>query len=258
MPEITDYAPGTPIWVDVTVKDVDKGRRFYGDLFGWESEDGDPAFGGYTMFTKGGKLVAGIGPAMDESQPFVWSTYLATEDADKTTELVTSAGGKVLVPPMDIGDAGRMAVYADPTGAAVGVWQPDQNPGAQVANEPSTWTWSELSTRDVAAAKAFYTSAFPLTAQPAEFDPSYTTLHADGRAVAGLMTMPAAYPPQVPAHWATYFAVEDTDAAVARLTELGGAVRQPTFDTPAGRTAVVADPCGGVFALIAINPDMTG
>lgn len=255
MPEMTEYAAGTPIWVDVATTDLAGARAFYGALFGWESEDGDPDFGGYTMFTKDGKLVAGVGPVMGEGQPAAWSTYLAVHDVDKTTAQVTAAGGRVLMPPMTINDAGRMAMYADPTGAVIGVWQPDQHRGAELVNEPGTVVWNELATRDVDAAKSFYETVFGLDPQASQFDDTYTTLHAGGKPAAGLLPMPAGYPPQVPAHWSVYFAVEDTDATVAKLTELGGAVRMPPFDTPPGRTAVLADPYGAVFAVIAMNPD---
>ena len=255
MPEMTDYPAGAPIWVDLSTTDLTAAREFYAQLFGWASEDGDPAFGGYTMFTKDGKNVAGVGPVMGEGQPVVWSTYLATDDADKTTEQVGAAGGTVLVPPMQIPGAGRMAMYADPTGAVIGVWEPHEHKGAQLVNEPGTVVWNELATRDVAAATAFYAAAFPVEAQPSEWDPSYTTLNVGGQAMAGVMPMPAGYPPQVPAHWATYFAVEDADATAARATELGGAVRQPPTDTPPGRMAVLADPQGAVFAVIAMNAD---
>ncbi|HVF20150.1 MAG TPA: VOC family protein [Mycobacteriales bacterium] len=258
MPEMTDYPPGTPIWVDLMTTDLGAAREFYAGLFGWDSEDGDPAFGGYTMFTKGGKNVAGVGPVMAEGQPVVWSTYLATDDADKTTELVRSAGGQVIVEPMDIPGAGRMAMYADPTGAAVGVWQAGEMKGAELANEPGTVCWNELATRDVEAAKAFYSAAFPIEAQGTDWDPTYSTLNVNGRPVAGLMPMPAGYPPQVPAHWATYFAVDDTDDVVAKAAELGAKVRQPASDSPAGRSAVLADPQGGVFAVIAMSPEMQG
>ncbi len=256
MPEMTDYPAGRPIWVDLMSTDCAAGREFYGSLFGWESEDGDPAFGGYTMFTKGGKNVAGVGPVMTEGQPVVWSTYLATDDADKTTELVTSAGGQVIVEPMDIPGAGRMAFYADPTGAAVGVWQAREMKGAELIGEPGTVCWNELATRDVDVAKAFYAAAFPLTTEAAKFDPSYTTLNVNGKAVAGLMPMPAEYPPQVPSHWSVYFAVADTDATVAKATELGATVRMPAFDSPPGRTAVLADPQGAVFAVITVDPNL--
>lgn len=196
MPEMTDYAPGTPIWVDVATTDLRGARDFYRALFGWESEDGPEEFGGYTMFTRGGKMVAGVGPVMGEGQPVVWSTYLAVDDADKTTEQVTSAGGQVLVAPMTIPGAGRMAVYADPTGAAIGAWQPAEHKGFELVNEPGSVVWNELATRDVEAANAFYRDAFGLDPQASEFDPSYLTLHAGGRPAGGLMPMPEGYRPR--------------------------------------------------------------
>ena len=258
MPEVSHHAPGTPTWVDVAVPDVPAAQKFYSSLFGWSAEEGDPDFGGYAMFTKDGKKVAGIGPIMGEGQPAAWTTYLATDDVDKTTELVSGAGGQVLMPPMAIADAGKMALYADPTGAVVGVWQPGTNTGMELANEPGSVCWNELATRDVEAAKAFYSAAFPVTAEAPEWDASYTTLNVDGKAAAGIMPMPDGYPPQVPAHWSTYFAVADTDAVAAKATELGGTVRMPAFDTPPGRTAVLADPAGAVFAVITLNPDFAG
>ena len=59
-------------------------------------------------------------------------------------------------------------------------------------------------------------------------------------------------PPQmagVPNHWHVYFAVADADASTAKVTELGGSVVVPPFDTPIGKMAVVADPQGAVFSL---------
>lgn len=258
MTEKTGYPAGAPLWVDVASADVDASRAFYGSLFGWESDPGDPEFGGYSTFTLRGQLVAGIGPLMNEHQPPLWSVYLCTDDADKTTELVTAAGGQVVVPPMTVGDLGRMAVYTDPTGAGIGVWQPMAHTGAQLVDEPGTVCWTELVTRDVEAAKSFYSTTFPMTAEAAGPDPAYTMLHVDGQPVAGLMAMPAAYPDRVPAHWSVYFAVDDADAAVAKAEELGAKVRRPAEDAPWGRFAVLADPQGAVFAVIKVNPDMSG
>jgi uncharacterized protein len=62
------------------------------------------------------------------------------------------------------------------------------------------------------------------------------------------------WPADLPAHWMVYFAVADPDATVARLTELGGAVRVPPSDIPIGRFAVVADPQGAFFSIIRLTP----
>ena len=112
------YANGTPSWVDLGSPDIDASARFYGDLFGWTTTEPGPVeeTGGYRMAQIDGKNVAGLGPAQ-EGQPTVWTTYFAVDDADKTVELVTASGGMVFVEPMDVMDAGRMAICADSAGA---------------------------------------------------------------------------------------------------------------------------------------------
>jgi predicted enzyme related to lactoylglutathione lyase len=72
-----------------------------------------------------------------------------------------------------------------------------------------------------------------------------------GYEVGGIGEYPPPAPGQAPAAWMTYFAVTDTDAAVAKVNELGGHVVQPSFDSPYGRISVVADDHGAVFSVIA-------
>ena len=59
-------------------------------------------------------------------------------------------------------------------------------------------------------------------------------------------------PEGVPAHWAIYFGVEDTDKALERVVDLGGTVLMPAEDTPYGRLAVAADPTGATFRLVSV------
>ena len=82
-----------------------------------------------------GKPVGGMMGLMDENQPAVWSTYVSVDDADAAAGRVRDAGGTVLVEPMDVMDAGRMAFFMDPGGAAIGVWQPGRTgaPGSSTS-----------------------------------------------------------------------------------------------------------------------------
>jgi predicted enzyme related to lactoylglutathione lyase len=249
--EAPSYAPGTPMWVDLSTPDLEAARAFYGALFGWEAEEPHPEAGGYTMFTLDGKLVAGLGPIMSPDQPPAWSTYVASADADATIEKVREAGGHVVVEPMDVMEAGRMASFVDPTGAYLGIWQPGQHQGAELVNQPGSFIWNELDTRDIEAAKPFYQRVFGWTARTSgDGGMDYTEWQLDGRSIGGGMQMNEEFPPDVPPHWRTYFAVQDCDAAVAVVQEQGGKVLMPAMDMPGMRFAVVSDPQGATFGVI--------
>jgi predicted enzyme related to lactoylglutathione lyase len=251
MPEFTSYDAGTPSWVDHASKDIDASNSFYGALFGWEADDQGADMGNYTLMRKAGKTVAGNMPAMGEGQPSVWVTYISVEDADATVELAKNAGAMVFVEPMDVSDIGRMAVFADPAGAAIGVWQPKTFTGAELANESGAFAWNELNTRDLASSKAFYTKVFGW--EPNDMDMggmTYTEWKLGDKPVAGMQSMPDMVPAEVPSHWLVYFAVDDTDATVAKATGLGASALVPPTDIPPGRFAVLADPEGAAFAVI--------
>ena len=254
MAEFTEYAPGTPSWIDLQTSDVAKGAEFYGKLFGWDRQDLGPDMGGYGFFLKDGKMVAGVGPKQGEAPP-AWATYVSVTDADAAAEKVKQSGGTVLMEPMDVMTAGRMAFFMDPTGAVIGVWQPGDHKGAQLANEDHTWGWSELQTRDVGKAKSFYEAVFGWKGTQFEGMDAYTVFENDGRAIGGTMTMPAEVPKEMPSYWLTYFGVEDADATVEQATKLGAMVLAPPMDIPnVGRFAVIMDPQGAVFAVITTVP----
>jgi predicted enzyme related to lactoylglutathione lyase len=255
MPEVSEYAPGTPSWVDLASPDPDASARFYGGLFGWDAPDPGPVeeTGGYRMLQRDGRNVAGLGPTQSEGQPAMWTTYVSTDDAEGIAAKVREAGGRVMMEPFDVLGAGHMAVFVDPGGAFISVWQPQTHHGADVVNEPGSLCWNELATRDIDAAKAFYAAAFGWEGETSAYgETSYTEWKLGGRTIGGMIAMNAEWPPDVPSHWMVYFAVEDVDAAVSRVRELGGKVAMAPSDTPAGRFAVVNDPQGAVFSIIAL------
>jgi uncharacterized protein len=249
--QMTSYDHGVPSWIDIGVPDIAAAADFYGRLFGWEAPEGTEETGFYRNATLRGSAVAGIGPQQAPDLPPYWTTYVNVDRADDVATKVAAAGGATIVAPMDVMDFGRMAIFADPTGAVFGVWQPGTHAGAGLVNEPGTLSWNELVTEDMDAAKAFYAAVFGWGAETHAAGPSsYTEFQVKGRSIAGGMPKGPMLPAEVPSHWAVYFAVADLDAAVNSVKDLGGQVLMPSMDSPAGRFAAVTDSQGGAFNVI--------
>jgi len=254
MPERTSYDAGTPCWVELSSPDLDRSIEFYGALLGWEVPESENAeqTGGYRLAMKDGRPAAGMMPQMQEGQPTAWTTYVSVDDASATAAAVTDAAGTVLAEPMDVMDLGTMAVFADPTGAVFGAWQPGSFHGAGVLREPGAVAWNELTTRDLKAAKSFYGEVFGWAFEEKEFDRgAYTIISLEGEGFGGVTDrMPA----ELPNHWLVYFAVEDADATAALAVERGGSMYQEPFDMPGiGRIATVTDPWGASFSVAALD-----
>jgi predicted enzyme related to lactoylglutathione lyase len=144
-------------------------------------------------------------------------------------------------------------VFADPTGAVFGVWESGQHKGAGLVNEPGALCWNECYTRDVDAAKKFYGAVFGWDAQPSGIEGmDYTIWNLGEDGIGGLMDMTGRLPDEVPPNWLATFAVEDADATVAKLKELGGSVNMEPMTLAIGRFAVVSDPHGAPFGVIAL------
>lgn len=243
MPEKTTYATGEPVWADLTSPDPAASRAFYAALLGWDCTEASADHGGYANFHLGGKLVAGIVPAMGDGQPPTWTVYLATDDSDATHERITGAGGTAVVAPMDVMDLGRMAVYADASGAVFGTWQAGVHTGSQLVGEAGAPAWAELTAAEPTDAPAFYGAAFGLGANVVD---SYVELTADGgRGVAGVTGTA-----QGTSGWMPYFGVVDPAASAEQAVALGGTVVLPLTTWPGGSCTIVQDPHGAVLGLI--------
>ncbi len=267
MTEVESHVHGTPSWCDLSTTDLDGAVAFYTALFGWEAgETGGPETGGYTMFFLRGLPVAAAAPQMaqqaEQGIPPAWTTYITVDDVDATAARVESLGGTLLAPPFDVLEFGRMCVLADPSGAPVALWQAKSHAGAGVVNEPGAMCWNELATRDPDAAGAFFGELLgwdvdrkgPELADYREFRRA-----GEQRSIAGCMPMVGEmWPDWLPAHWMVYFAVDDVDATAARAAELGGTVSVPPTDIEPGRFAVLGDPQGAVFSVIAMKPELLG
>jgi predicted enzyme related to lactoylglutathione lyase len=168
MSKVTSYVPGTPCWVDLAAADILDSAEFYGSLLGWQVPElpNSAEMGGYRRAQFDGDDVAGVVPIQQEGQPQVWSTYVSVEDAPATIAKVKEAGGNVIFEPMDVIGLGKMAVFSDPGGAVIGIWEPGTFFGATRVNEAGAICWNELGTRDPEGAKAFYSAVFGWTGSP--------------------------------------------------------------------------------------------
>ena len=264
------YPHGVTCWIDVEQPDLDAARALYGGLLGWEFDlaTRPDAPEPYVVATLDGHDVAGLGVAAGAGR---WNTYVAVDDADATAARATSLGATVLSPPADAGPGGRGAGLLDPEGCEIRLWQARRRLGAQVANTPGAWNFSNLHTADLAAAQRFYGDLFGwrFTDQgwataisvpgygdhlEATIDPDIRTRQAsapDGfeDVIGGI----AAAEDGEEAHWHVTFTVADRDDAVTRIERLGGQVLR-SGENDWTRTALVRDPQGAAFTVSQFAP----
>ena len=281
MPERDGYIPGVPCWVDTSQPDPEAAVEFYRGLFGWEFEDVmPPGFESkYFMARVRGGDVAAVGSIPEGAPPIAtWNTYVWVENADDTASKVRNTGGTVLTEPFDVMDSGRMAVFADPEGAAFSIWQAKEQKGAQIVNEAGTVNFNGLRTRDVEGAKAFYGAVFGWQTMAVGGGAQMWTLPGYGdhleEGTPGLrkqmaeMGGPPGFEdvvasinpitddqPDIPAHWSVTFATDDADATAAKAVDLGGKLIAEPFDAPWVRMAVIADPQGATLIASQFVPE---
>jgi uncharacterized protein len=255
MPKRDGFDHGVPSWVDLTTTDVEAAKNFYASLFGWQWEAADvpPDLGAYWMARLDGELVAGLSPQPEEMAgqgiPSTWNTYINVESVDETTARAEAAGAQVVALPMDIGDAGRMAVVRDPSGAAIGMWQAGTHRGAGLVAEPGALTWNEVYAPDTGAIVSFYKQVFgwESASMSTPDGGGYTTFSVGGAPVGG--TVPPT-PEQMPPHWQVWFGSADSEATAARAAELGATVFARLPGSPPGNFAFLRDPTGATLAVI--------
>jgi uncharacterized protein len=251
MSERTSHALGTFSSADLATSDSSAAKSFYGKLFGWRAEDMAGAGGTYTIFRLDGKRVAGCfeGADGDAGVPPHWSSYVTVQDVDASVAKATELGGSVLMEAQDVEENGRMAVIADPTGAAVALWEPRGMIGAELVNVPAAPCWNDLGTTDVDAAMAFYGGLFGWSFEEVPGTDSRHRIR-NGESENGSLYLQGDDEQGVPPNWLVYFATADLDGSDARAIELGGQVTVDPLEVAAGgRVSVVTDPQGAAFGL---------
>jgi len=123
--------PGSIVHVEFHVKEPKKVEKFYGNLFGWKFT---PVPGmDYALFEAPSGPPGGVGGL----QPGNWEegvlNYILVNSVDDHVKRIEKAGGKVLTPKMEVPGQGWFALFQDPAGTKMALWQ--QNPAA--LNTPS-------------------------------------------------------------------------------------------------------------------------
>jgi uncharacterized protein len=253
MPNLERIAPGNFCWAELATSKQSEAKAFYSGLFGWAADDypmGPNEF--YTMFKLEGRNVGAaytLQPDMvKQGVPPHWGLYVAVESADQTAGRVASLGGKVLAPPCDVYEAGRMAVLQDPSGATISLWQPKLNTGFGIGGVPGCLCWADLMTPDPGRAEKFYSGLLGWKFDRGEKGGDYLHIK-NGEEYIGGVPPAGSAGPGVPPHWSLYYLVTDCDAATAKAKSLGARVYvPPTSMEGVGRWSVLADPQGATFS----------
>lgn len=252
---------GAPVWVELTTNDAAAAQTFYRELFGWTFSEPHPELGGYIDIEADGSSLGGLMSSAEMECPEggeipnSWDVYLAVSNADAAAEQAQRAGARVLVGPHDAGDSGRFAMLMDPAGAPVGIWQAAGFSGVRITGAPGTPVWFETMSMDFDAALPFYRDVLLwdiawMGPEGGSDEFRYATHGRGESAAAGLCDATAFFPAGTPSFWRVYFAVQDTDATLRRVEELGGTlISEAVSDSPFGRFAAVADPTGATFLI---------
>jgi predicted enzyme related to lactoylglutathione lyase len=117
---------GTLCWADLSTSDPTTAAKFYEGLFGWKIAAGEHDTSGYLHIENGKDFIGGVQPPSmrNPNSPPHWLAYFQTSNCDATAAKAKQLGAKFFVEPMTMEGVGRMAVLADPQGAAFSIFQP--------------------------------------------------------------------------------------------------------------------------------------
>ena len=260
MTEFTKSVRGTFCWVELATRDPEAALKFYGELFAWSARR-VPSYrvGTYMMLQRGGKNVGGLVPISEDMKRRgalpAWRSYVAVDDLTHSLRSAVRLGASIISEPMNA-DGGRFAVFEDPGGAVLALWQDrHQTMGPWLYGDPGASCWFELTTEDIEAAGDFYSHLFGWTMSSASIaGQPYVVFKNAGTNVGGMMS-PSFHMEQGPMGWTAFFAVEDCEVTTMRAQRMGGRlVRGPVDVRGTGRFASFQDPQGADFAILRQKP----
>jgi predicted enzyme related to lactoylglutathione lyase len=244
-------------WTELSTADLARSARFYRSVFGWECVERKMhvSYGralDYSLFMLGQRNVAGlhaqIGAQRQQGARPAWLSYILVSEVDPLAARAVLLGGKLLAPPLDVADLGRLAILSDPQGARLGLWQGLRlGAGFQVRGEPGCAAWFEHVSGDPAAAARFYSE---LTGVPVRrAGPSDDRRWVLGAAAPLAGFSPDSQPSPLPPQWVVCFQVDDGQAACEKVVRANGTILMaPRGEDP--QVALVRDSAGASFGLL--------
>jgi uncharacterized protein len=243
-------------WVGLLTGDVERAKRFYGDLFGWSAEPGmTRGRQAYNVMRLADHGVALIYETSDWQRalgaPTNWATFVSVADVEATAVGALQLGGGVVIAPYDVEGAARIAVVMDPGGARLSLWEPLGDLAPRRDGTVGTCCWNELVTDNPDVAASFYGDLFGW-----ELDreaSGYRIISNRGVPQGGIRTLSGRE--RLRAYWLPYFRVDAVGETLERCAEAGGQIADPPSDGP---VAVVRDPEGARFGVCARMPSASG
>jgi len=112
------------VHVELNTQDLDAAKSFYRSLFAWTLVDRDMGGMNYTMINVGEGTGGGMMKHPMAGEPSMWLPYVKVDDIAAATEKARSLGATIIRDVMEVPDAGSLSIILDPTGAALGMWEP--------------------------------------------------------------------------------------------------------------------------------------
>jgi predicted enzyme related to lactoylglutathione lyase len=257
-PPITDpptdvHDSGRFVWVELLTLDVGTAAEFYGKVFGWTFQTFGPKddFKTYTLVLSGDTPIGGmvyVRPKQPEKFPTSrWVGFISVGDVAATAALVEKQGGKVLVPPREVGDRGTEALLLDPEQGMFGVIRSATGDPEDYLAGNDQWLWAELWAADAAKMAEFYKGIGPYEVRDgaAKGEGASFRLWSGGYARAGILTKSG----NVPTTWLPYVRVKNVADTVARASEAGARIYLQPTQMHGTSVAVIIDPTGAPLAV---------
>jgi hypothetical protein len=237
-------------WNELQTTDEASAKTFYSAVLGWQTA----AFPGtdvkYTLWKNNGNDVGGLAQACKEDVASRWLGYVTVADVDATASKAKAAGGRLLMEPFDVPTVGRIAVFEDPQGAALGIIQPLSKATTCGANQI---VWCDIPVKDLDRAIRFYSAVLgaPVRKEQCEGMTFGLLPHAGEEAISGCLS-PAGEGNEPSSRGALIYlnCGGRLDQALVAVEPNAGKVLQPKHQIgPHGFRAIVLDSEGNRIAL---------